>query len=175
MLTLSAGLFELFLMRLCKSASMSGLVLSKRRRVIRKCLERFQINRPRDVHLRSVSGFVFFFKLSLLCCTSAESLYIFLHLHWALHKQSLNCLQLRAGASVKVPEGLSCADLSETSVCILYSPILLVLVLTHAHTRAHTHTHFFLCGLHDPLVVAYIIASNPATKRKVILKFRILF
>lgn len=115
-------------------------VRRERRQVIRNCLDRFEINRARDITpcLASV------FKLLLL------SVSIYSWFCTELDINNLQTAQLRVGASVKVPEGLLCADLSEMSVCILYSPILQVLVLTHRHTQTHMHTHFLSLWLTRP-------------------------
>lgn len=120
-------------------------VQRERRQVIRNCLDRFEINRAGDINLRS--GLLF--SNSYWCVIFLLPVSIYSWFCTELYINNLQTVQLRAGASVKVPEGLLCADLSE-SVCILHSPILQVLDLTHGHTQTHTHTHFLSLWLTRP-------------------------
>lgn len=130
------------------NAKWSLCVEREKRQLIRNCLDRFTINWARDINLSSMSGLVF--SNSYCCVIFPLSVSIYSWFCTELYINNLQTAQLRAGASVKVPEGLLCADLSEMSVCVLYSPILQVLDLTHGHTQTHSHTHFLSLWLMRP-------------------------
>lgn len=133
-------------------------------------------NQSNQGHKSQVCVWFSVFKFLLLRYISAERLYIFLVLHWALHKQSPNCTA-ESRSQFQSPRGsLVCRSLCDE--CL--HPLLPHFAGPRSDSRTHTNTNAYT----PSFSVAYAtpwwlqIALLPlflSSKSKVIWKFLILF